>query len=128
MTESKKANVRIAFENPPKFKDSQWLEGRRSELQREYGIPCELEFADNPDDISMGEPVTAIAIAGLSLAIFDRILQLLKYHRESQNKITVTEENGISWTRTYGTDEEREEILDIIRQKNVKNIDFTVCN
>ncbi len=122
-------NVRIELESPPTFEDSQWLEAKRSELQRELGIPCNLETADHPDDNTMdGGMTTAIAIAGLSLAVFDRILMLVKHYKESPNTITITEENGIIWTKTYHTDGEREEILSILRQKKLKNAALTVSN
>ena len=126
MTEN--TGIRIELANNPRFEDSQCLEDMRSDLQKELEIDVERE-SDKPDgDKLNGGLTTAIAIASLSLSIFNAVLATIEFYKRPIGKIIVTEENGVSWERDYYNDEDREKFLDDIRSKRLMSIILTVDN
>lgn len=129
---SGKIDIRIEFEeiegvtDEREFERGQWLDGLQAELRRELEIDCDSEKIPSPDNTQDGGLTTAIAVAGLTLALVNTLLTVIKFHNERQKRFSISVRfgNKHSFTKTNLTEKEIKQFMKDMQRLNIDDIEI----
>ncbi len=119
--------IRIECADSQDIEKSHWLEELQGELQQELGVSCQAETEKAPEG-TMGVGITtAITLANFALSAIGMLLTILEHRRKTSNRTSLTVKgDNYTYTITDLADEERDKILQDLKNKNLKNVTLQV--
>ncbi len=115
-------NVRIEVAGDPTLNNSQDLQELRTKLQQKLEVRCTADIIPGSEN-SMGDITVAIEILALALSMLNTAIVLSAMYRQQHQRHSITIESN-SYTRQLSnyTKEEIDEVIDEIREKELKDI------